>query len=29
MLAEAGFTDVELYEVEGDIINSYFVARKR
>jgi ubiquinone/menaquinone biosynthesis C-methylase UbiE len=29
MLTEAGFTDVELYEVEGDIINSYFVARKR
>jgi ubiquinone/menaquinone biosynthesis C-methylase UbiE len=29
MLTEAGFADVELYEIEGDIINSYFVARKR
>jgi SAM-dependent methyltransferase len=29
MLSEAGFGDVEVYEVEGDIINSYFVATKR
>ena len=29
MLAEAGFADVELYEIEGDTINSYFVSRKR
>jgi ubiquinone/menaquinone biosynthesis C-methylase UbiE len=28
MLTEAGFTNVELYEIEGDIINSYFAARK-
>ncbi len=29
MLEEAGFDDVELYEVEGDITSSYFVSRKR
>jgi len=29
MLTEAGFAEVELYEVEGDIISSYFVSRKR
>jgi SAM-dependent methyltransferase len=29
MLTEAGFADVKLYEVEGDISSSYFVSRKR
>ncbi|MFE3369236.1 class I SAM-dependent methyltransferase [Streptomyces sp. NPDC059173] len=28
MLAEAGFGDVEVREVEGDILNVYYVARK-
>jgi SAM-dependent methyltransferase len=28
MLGEAGFTDVKLYEIEGDIFNSYFVVQK-
>lgn len=29
MLGEAGFDDVEVREVEGDILNVYYVARKR
>ncbi|MFG2498629.1 class I SAM-dependent methyltransferase [Streptomyces sp. NPDC048441] len=29
MLAEAGFDDVEMRQVEGDILNVYYVARKR
>lgn len=28
MLAEAGFGDVEVREVEGDVLNVYYVARK-
>jgi hypothetical protein len=28
MLAEAGFAEVEVADVEGDIFNSYFIARK-
>ena len=28
MLAEAGFSEVEVEEVEGDIFNNYFIARK-
>jgi 2-polyprenyl-3-methyl-5-hydroxy-6-metoxy-1,4-benzoquinol methylase len=28
MLAEAGFSDVEVEDVEGDFFNSYFIARK-
>jgi hypothetical protein len=28
MLAEAGFTQVETHQVEGDILNIYYVARK-
>ena len=28
MLADAGFTDVDVEAVEGDQFNSYFVARK-
>ena len=27
MLAEAGFTDIAVHRVEGDAINSYYVAR--
>ncbi|MGX1881027.1 class I SAM-dependent methyltransferase [Streptomyces sp. NPDC055287] len=29
MLGEAGFDDVDVREVEGDIVNVYYVARKR
>ena len=29
MLKEAGFSGVEMYEIDGDVINSYFVSRKR
>ncbi len=29
MLANAGFTDVQVERVEGDIINNYYIARKR
>ncbi|OEJ40763.1 transcriptional regulator [Streptomyces agglomeratus] len=29
MLGEAGFDDVEVREVEGDILNVYYVARRR
>ncbi len=29
MLAEAGFTHVEVKKVEGDLFNSYFIATKR
>ncbi len=29
MLGEAGFDDVEVREVEGDVLNVYYVARKR
>ncbi len=28
MLAEAGFTNVEVERVEGDIFNNYYVATK-
>lgn len=28
MLAEAGFTGVEVKQVEGDILNNYYIARK-
>jgi Zn-dependent membrane protease YugP len=28
MLADAGFTHVELKEVEGDLFNNYYVATK-
>jgi Zn-dependent membrane protease YugP len=28
MLAEAGFQSVEVKQVEGDMFNNYFVARK-
>jgi ubiquinone/menaquinone biosynthesis C-methylase UbiE len=28
MLAEAGFTDVEVKNVDGDIFNNYYIARK-
>jgi hypothetical protein len=28
MLAEAGFTDVRVETVEGDIVNSYHIATK-
>jgi SAM-dependent methyltransferase len=28
MLAEAGFTNVEIKRVEGDILNAYYIARK-
>ena len=28
MLAEAGFSEVEVEDVEGDIFNNYFIARK-
>jgi hypothetical protein len=28
MLAEAGFTHVEVKKVEGDLFNSYFIATK-
>jgi hypothetical protein len=28
MLAEAGFSDVEVEDVDGDFFNSYFIARK-
>jgi Zn-dependent membrane protease YugP len=28
MLADAGFSEVEVEEVEGDIFNNYFIARK-
>jgi hypothetical protein len=28
LLADAGFDDVEITEVDGDIFNSYYVARK-
>ena len=28
LLAEAGFGDVEVKTVEGDIINNYYIARK-
>ncbi len=28
MLADAGFSDVQVQHVEGDIINSYYIARK-
>jgi 2-polyprenyl-3-methyl-5-hydroxy-6-metoxy-1,4-benzoquinol methylase len=29
MLAEAGFTNVDVKQVEGDIFNNYFIATKR
>jgi hypothetical protein len=29
MLADAGFTSVEVKQIEGDIFNNYFVATKR
>jgi SAM-dependent methyltransferase len=29
MLAEAGFTDVKVVSIEGDIFNNYFIATKR
>ena len=29
MLADAGFNDVQVERVEGDIINNYYIARKR
>ena len=28
MLAEAGFSQVEVQRVPGDIINSYYIARR-
>ena len=27
LLSEAGFTDVVVREIEGDIFNSYYIAR--
>jgi hypothetical protein len=29
LLAEAGFTRVDVHRVEGDIINSYYIAKKQ
>ena len=29
LLAEAGFADPDVHHIEGDIINSYYVARLR
>ena len=29
MLADAGFTDVQVERVEGDVMNNYYIARKR
>jgi SAM-dependent methyltransferase len=29
LLAEAGFSDVDVKNVEGDILNNYYIARKR
>ena len=28
MLADAGFTDVQVERVEGDVLNNYYIARK-
>jgi Zn-dependent membrane protease YugP len=28
MLADAGFRDVEVEQVEGDLLNNYYLARK-
>jgi hypothetical protein len=28
MLAEAGFTNIEVKQLEGDIFNNYYLARK-
>ncbi|MEE8137588.1 MAG: transcriptional regulator, partial [Thermoanaerobaculia bacterium] len=28
MLAAAGFTNVDVEQVEGDILNSYYIARR-
>jgi Zn-dependent membrane protease YugP len=28
MLADAGFTSVDMQRVEGDIMNAYYIARK-
>ena len=29
LLAEAGFTDVAVQQVEGDFLNNFYIARKR
>ena len=29
MLADAGVTDVQVERVEGDVLNTYYIARKR
>ncbi|REQ59555.1 methyltransferase, partial [Mycobacterium tuberculosis] len=28
MLADAGFTDVTVAEIESDVLNNYYIARK-
>ncbi len=28
LLSEAGFTQVELREIDGDVFNNYYIARK-
>ena len=28
LLAEAGFTQVDLREIDGDVFNNYYIARK-
>ncbi|MDT5223547.1 MAG: hypothetical protein QOG19_954, partial [Mycobacterium sp.] len=28
MLADAGFGDVEVAEIESDVLNNYYIARK-